>query len=548
MEVKSPRWPRLTNDCGVFITLTLVLILSTVAIYYPVHRLPFISMNDGEYVIYNFHIQQGLHWSVVKWAFSSVYAANWHPLTWLSHALDYQLSGLDSSGHHESNLFFHVLNAVLLFWVLWRATACLGRSFGVACLFALHPINVESVAWVAERKNLLSMFFLLLAMGVYRWYVSQPCTFRYLVVTLLFVLGLMSKPQVVTLPFVLLLWDYWPLRRVRTASNSNLNSGLGEIFPTKSPSWLLLEKVPFLGLSVLSAVITVSAQRAGGAMSGAIRTYTLAARLENAVVSYATYLRDAFWPMYLAIFYPHPSGRQSALWQALLLAIVTIMVTLGHHHRYLVTGWLWFLGTLVPMIGLIQVGGQAMADRYAYLPFVGLFIMVCWGGADLARHWQIPRIWVGASGIAALCLLAIGTHYQLTYWADDVALWSHAVKVTKDSSGAENMLGEALQKKGLLEDAMPHFHAAIAMDPALPYPHYHIGIYEQKRGDIRGAIEQFQRVIALTQSDTGLLAGLRADTFLRMYAAYEALDDVTDSRECLTLATAEKRKQRNFGY
>ena len=293
---------------SVLLGLALALVAVTLAVYYPVNRLPFISINDGEYVTRNIHINPPLNWEMFRWSFTTFYAANWHPLTWLSHALDCQLFSLNSGRHHDSNLLLHVLNAVLLFWILWRATASVGRSFMVAALFALHPINVESVAWVAERKNLLSMLFLLLALGAYRWYARKPRIGRYVVVAILFALGLMSKPQVITLPFIFLLWDYWPLGRMfAIGDQSSLQTTQEATIPARSFSWLVLEKLPLLALSAASAFLTVKAQQAGGAMGGVMRSYSLAVRVENAIVSYMRYLSNAIWPAHLAFFYPHPS-------------------------------------------------------------------------------------------------------------------------------------------------------------------------------------------------------------------------------------------------
>ena len=550
---------------SVLLGLGLVLVVATLAVYFPVNGYPFISLNDGEYVAHNVHIKQ-LNWEMLKWSFTSYYAANWHPLTWLSHALDRQLFSLDSGLHHDSNLLLHVLNTVLLFWILWRATASAGRSFMVAALFALHPMNVESVAWIAERKNLLSMFFLLLTLGAYQWYASKPRLGRYLVVAVLFALGLMSKPQVITLPFILLLWDYWPLGRAafrpspfaprqnisgevsverRGTNNEGAPSGEKRIANSEW-RWLILEKLPLLALSAASAFLTVAAQRAGGAMGGVQRAYSFAVRVENAVVAYTQYLGKAVWPTHLAFFYPHASRFRHVWLESLLLLAITVLAVASKNRRYLAVGWLWFLGTLVPMIGLLQVGGQAMADRYAYLPFVGLFIAICWGVADWAEQWHVAEVWVAGASVAILLLLAFATHRQLSYWSDDVALWSHTVQVTKNNSGAENVLGEALQKEGRADDAMLHFRAAAAMDPLLPYPYYHIGVYEQQHGNPRGAIERFKRVIELTQGDMGVMASLRADTLVRMYTAYDTIGDETNSAKCLSMALEERRKQQGF--
>lgn len=529
------------SDQRLFVVLVVLLAAVTVAVYYPVHRFPFNSINDADYVIGNLPIQN-LSWETVRWSFTSFHAANWHPLTWLSHALDWQFFGSSAGGHHASNLLLHMLNAGLLFWVLWRATGSVGRSFMVAALFALHPINVESVAWIAERKNLLSMTFLLLALAAYRWYARKPSIGRYNLVAVLFLFGLMAKPQVITLPFVFLLWDYWPLGRMFAASAP---AGDAAIAPRRL-SWLVLEKLPLLVFSLASAIVTVEAQRAGGALGGVVRGYPLLLRLDNAAAAYVRYLSHAVWPVNLAFFYPHPGGFQNAWPELVLLLAITFAAVVHTKWRYLAVGWLWFLGTLVPMIGLVQVGGQAMADRYGYLPFVGLFIVACWGLADWADSSFAGRRALVGGGLALLMLLGFATRRQLSYWSDDVALWSHTVEVTRNNSGAENVLGETLDRTGRSEEAMLHYRAAAATDPMLPFPHYHIGVYEEQRGNQRDAVEQFTQVLRVTQGDTGVMAELRADTLLRMARAFETLGDYNARERYFAMALQEQRRQRKF--
>ena len=362
--------------------LGLVLAVATLVLYYPAIHHPFVNYDDDGYVTENVHVRAGLSWDTVEWAFTTYDQANWHPVTWLSHALDYQLFQLDPTGHHATNVLLHALNAALLFWILMQATGFMGRSFMVAALFALHPINVESVVWVAERKNLLSMLFLLLALGAYRWYAREPQPRRYAVVAILFALGLMAKPQIITLPFVLLLWDYWPLERMFAERQLASPATTRYEIPARDFRALLVEKIPLVALAGVSAAITLHAQRVGGGLNPEV---TLSGRLANAIVCYARYLGKAVWPMRLAPMYPHP-GNYLPTWEVftafLLLLVLTALVAAGRRYRYLPVGWLWFLGTLIPMIGLVQVGRQAMADRYAYLPFIGLFIMICWGVPD----------------------------------------------------------------------------------------------------------------------------------------------------------------------
>jgi hypothetical protein len=518
---------------------TLVLVAATLVVYYPVHWHPFIFLDDRGYVVDNIHIQQ-LNWDTVKWSFTTFHASNWHPLTWLSHALDYHYFPLEPGRHHDINLLLHTLNAVLLFWVLWQATSSPGPSFMVAALFALHPINVESVAWVAERKNLLSMLFFLLALGAYHRYARSPGTGRYLVVLLAFALGLMSKPQVITLPFVLLLWDYWPLARMFPREKlSSLPAPQAESIPARSVSWLVLEKLPLLLLSVASAIVTMKAQRAGGTMGGILNSYSLAERLGYAVIAYVRYLEYAFWPVHLAFFYPHSQDSLSA-WRivsaSLLLLLITWMVIIRRKSRYLIVGWLWFLGTLVPMIGLVQVGSQAMADRYAYLPLIGLFIAVCWGVAAWERQRHLSRIWLPTSAVVVLLLLMLAARRQVNYWSDDLTLWTHSTQVIRNNWKAENMIGEILLRDRDSEGAISHFRAAAVMEPRFPFPHLHIGIYEEEHRHPYAAIEQFNRVLELTQKDADRTPVLRGTALVHMSFAYNELGDFASQERYLNMA------------
>src|SRR5712672_669313 len=379
--------------------LCLLLVTCTLALYNAVNQNGFVNYDDDVYVTANRHIQAGLHWSTVKWAFTTFDAANWHPLTWISHALDYQIFKLNPAGHHYINLLLHCANVALLFLLLVRATRRMWPSLIAAAIFAVHPLNVESVAWVAERKNVLSMFFLLLALWAYQRYASKPGVAGYGLVFILFACGLMAKPQVITLPFLLLLWDYWPLRRLQFGSASAEVAAGDHV---TSPRWLLLEKVPLLALSAASAFLSLSAQRAGGAMRSAIE-YPPTVRVENAIAAYFDYMGRLMWPSRLAPMYPHPGNSllagQIAV-AALFVVTVTALVLKFREKRYLLVGWFWFLGALVPMIGLVQVGQQATADRYMYLPMIGLLIMLCWGLADWAGERKMRA--VGLASVGAL--------------------------------------------------------------------------------------------------------------------------------------------------
>ncbi len=505
--------------------LGLLLAVVTVALYYPVHQHPFVNYDDSGYVTDNVHVQSGLEWDTVTWAFTTFEQANWHPVTWLSHALDCQLFQLNPAGHHNVNLLLHVVNVLLLFWVLYRATGFVGRSCMVAALFALHPINVETVAWIAERKNLLSMMFFLLALGAYRWYVQKPRTARYAVVALLFALGLMAKPQVITLPFVLLLWDYWPLGRMFASAQDDSPGVAREGAPAKSLAWLVEEKLPLFGIAAASAVVTMFVQRMGGARNWFPRTV----RLENAVVSYAQYVKKALWPSRLALFYPHPESFK--VWEVLgalvFLLAVTAFVVVQRRHRYLSVGWFWFLGTLVPMVGLVQVGVQAMADRYAYLSFIGLFIMICWGIADWSEQRRISPAWLVGVSVVVLLALAVTCRVQINYWADNVTLWSHTVQVTGPNFIAENSLGVALNRDGRKEAAIEHFRAALAVNPNDASANLNVAEYDRVHGRLQEAIERCQRVPAMTQ-----LTIQKVQAFEKMALAYRALGDNVRAQKC----------------
>ncbi len=525
--------------------LALLLAVVTVAVYSPLHAHPFAALDDGPYFYGNPHVRAGLTQDTVKWAFTSMGSVtpdvpDWHPVAWLSHALDSEIFGPAPAGPHDVNLLLHGLNAVLLLWVLQRATGYVGRSAMVAALFALHPINVESVAWIAERKNLLSTTFFLLALLAYGWYARRPRPQRYLAVAAMFALGLMTKPQVVTLPFVLLLWDYWPLERVAIGSSSiafrfspfefrqaDLPSHSGEERTAKSEKrsfgWLLLEKMPLFALAAASCVVTLKSQLAVGGIS---QRFSLAERLQNAIVSYVRYLAKAVWPSNLSPFYPHPEGSLAA-WQVgaalfVLIAISALALAL-RRRRYFLVGWFWFLGTLVPMIGLVQVNRQAMADRYAYISFIGLFILAAWGVSDLAGRQHLPPAFVRTAGVAVLAILTVLTWRQIGYWGDNLTLWQHALDVTQNNYLAENIVGSTLMDQGHADEALPHLIAATQMNPTDPSAYMAIGTYQQQHGEVREAIEQYQKTIALTDHAVEKNLWLRSTTFARMGSAYRQL-------------------------
>ncbi len=425
-------------------SLSVLLAAATIALYSPVLGHSFLVYDDQGYVTANPHLRPGLAWSTLTWAFTTNQEGHWHPLTWLSHALDYQLFALNPVGHHFDSVLIHALNAVLLFLLLTWATKRVGPSLLVAALFAVHPLNVESVAWVAERKNALSTLFFLLAIAAYVRYARAPDWRRYVLVAALFAAALMAKPSVIILPFVLLLLDYWPLSRPAGSLPAIIAA------PQFPISRLLLEKVPLLLLSAASALMTINAQRSPMAVGG-LHQLPLWIRLENAVVCYGLYLWKTIWPARLAALYPYPANS-FPIWQvtlsALVLAAVTVLVIVFRRKRYLLVGWLWFLGTAIPVIGLVPIVGAAvMADRYVYVPLIGIFLMIAWGLDDWTHAKKIPPAWYAWQAIPALCVLSVlslVTLRQMSYWDSDYDLWSHAAEVTTLNPVAQNGLAEAL--------------------------------------------------------------------------------------------------------
>ncbi len=512
--------------------LSLLLFAAVVASYSPVTRNGFLNYDDDTYVTNNPHVRAGLTWQTVKWAFTTYDAANYHPLTWLSHALDCQLFGLNSAAIHETNVLLHAANAVLLFLLLAGVTGSGGRSLFVAGLFALHPMNVESVAWAAERKNVLSMLFFLLALHAYVWYTRRPALGRYALIVFLFALALLSKPQVITFPFLLLLLDYWPLDRF-AFSPALPGPDPTQIPPKWSARWLILEKLPLLFLSGASAIVTMKAQRAGGAVQSLVQ-YSPLLRIETGLVAYVRYLGKAFWPSNLVALYPHPTSLYPA-WQvaaaAMLLIVITVAVLRARDRRYLLTAWLWFLGSLAPMLGLVQVGGQAMADRYAYIPFIGLFVMLTWLVADWVKTHRFSAASLAVPAIATLLVLGGLTFHQVSYWHDVPSFWQRTLALTKNNYVAHDTLGEYLAGKGEPDAAAAHFRAALAIRPDDLPANLNLATLEANRGNLRSAIERYQ-FVASHAGDPGL----RAAALGNLGTAYRELNEPAEAKECFERA------------
>jgi len=459
----------------------------------------FLNYDDDDYVTNNPHVSSGLSSQNIAWAFTSVEAANWHPITWLSHMTDVQLYGMNPRGHHLTNVVIHTVSTLFLFLLLFRLTGALWQSLFVAALFALHPLHVESVAWVAERKDVLSTLFWFLTLLFYAAYTTKRKPALYILALFSFILGLMSKPMLVTLPVVMLLMDFWPLGRYR---HEEQKQGLHQLFGRAIT--LIKEKIPFFACSLLSALITVYAQQKGGTIA-TLTKVSFRLRSENALIAYVKYIGKTVWPHDLAVIYPFPSSI--ALWQVIgslfiLLLLTAVAIRAGRRHPYFAVGWFWFLITLVPVIGLIQVGSQSMADRYSYIPVIGLFIMAAWGVPDLTkglRHRQgILALLAGVVVFASSVL----TWQQLGYWRDSISLYQHTLRVTNNNYIININMGVALQAKGDLDAAIQQYHEALRITPNNYSAHSNLGGVLQAKGDFNAAIQEYQEALRINPNDT----------------------------------------------
>jgi protein O-mannosyl-transferase len=472
------------NDSRAKVVICIFLMVATFCIYSQLQDHEFINFDDDLYITDNLNVQAGLTGESFKWVFTTSHPPYWHPMTWLSHMLDYQLYGLHPKGHHLTNIFIHISSVLILFIVLLRMTGAFWQSGFVAAMFAFHPLNVESVAWIAERKNVLSTLFWLLTMWAYIHYAERPTVKRYGLVFLFFTLGLMSKPMLVTLPFVLLLLDYWPLRRLKFEQERSRDKIL-EKNTAKKPEvfQLVLEKVPLFLLTVGLSIVTVHLQSIAGAVKS-LDVFPLQARLTNAVFSYLEYLGKMIWPSGLSILYPHP-GNALPVWQGILSGMVLVGITiisirLIRKAPYFAVGWFWYLGTLVPVIGIVQVGGQAMADRFSYIPLIGIFIIVAWGVPGLISKWSHKgKVLFVSAGIVIFALL-ITTWKQTSHWKNSIAVYNHAIRVTdKKYSGLaviHNNLGISLFADQKSEEAISHFKMAIKLRPSYDKAHFNLGV------------------------------------------------------------------------
>jgi len=463
----------------------LSLVLAALIAFEPLRHNDFISYDDAMYVTDNPSVNQGFTLDSLRWAFTTTHASNWHPLTWLSHMLDCRLFGLNPFFHHLINLLLHITNTLLLFWVLKKMTAALWQSAFVAALFALHPLHVESVAWVAERKDVLSSLFWMLSTIAYIRYTERPGPYRYSLIILLFALGLMAKPMLVTLPFVLLLLDYWPLDRFQKSKTRRL----------------ILEKLPLFVLTAASSAVTYLVQKTTGATE-MVANLPLSYRINNALVSYVSYIAKMFYPSRLTVLYPH-KAITLPVWQPIISILLLIAITAAiiylarHQQRYLLTGWFWYLGTLVPVIGLVQVGKQALADRYTYLPSIGLFIILAWSFPKLLAKFPYRKLLFRILPLAAVTILIICTRIQLSYWRNTFTLCNRALAVTEENSVMHYTLANAQRTAGSIDKAITHYRRALQLEPNHSRTHGNLGFSLLQKDRLEEAVKHLQHAVRI---------------------------------------------------
>jgi Tfp pilus assembly protein PilF len=481
--------------------LAVLLAAGTAAVYAPAMRNSFVNLDDPEYVTRNSHVLAGWTWADIRWALGSSYpSSNWHPLTWISHMTDVQLYGRNPAGHHFTSVFLHILGVVLLFLLMERATGRALRSAAVAALFAVEPLNVEAVAWISERKSVLCVLLFLLAIGAYGWYAKKPGVARYLWVVLFFALGITAKVMVIPFPFALLLLDYWPLGRLPGTDAA----GAPRPFFSALRA-LAIEKIPLFVLAAAGGAVTVYVHSREHALTSSM---PFSWRFKNAIFSYMAYLGKAIWPVGLAPYYPHPENTLA--WTIVALAGlglvgISVVVWRFRERKYLLAGWLWYLGTMLPMIGFIQTGRQGMADRFMHIPMIGLLFALVWLIGDLAmeKHWQ-KEIAI-AIFLVVLAPFAAVTIKQIGYWRDSYTLFAHTLEVTKNNGFAENDFAVALMERGEPELAAPHFVAAVRLSPDLASPHYNLAVLLQKQKRVDDAEHEYRAALALSSDQTEIV-------------------------------------------
>jgi tetratricopeptide (TPR) repeat protein len=534
------------TNIGVATLLCTALFIIILVVYLQVGSHQFLNFDDDIYVTKNPHVASGISKENIAWAFTSVESYNWHPITWIAHMSDVQLYGMNPRGHHLTNVAFHMIATMLLFLLLLRLTAGLWQSIFVAAMFALHPLHVESVAWIAERKDLLGALFWFLTLLFYAEYVARSKPALYILTLFSFILGLMSKPMLVTLPVIMLLLDYWPLKRF--------------CFMEEKPGWhqffskaktLVVEKIPFFACTLFSCLITIYAQQKGGAIA-ALNVTSIWLRIENALVAYTMYIGKTLWPQNLAIYYPLPAAIP--LWQVLSSLLLLLLLSFAalrtwRRHPCFAVGWLWFLITLLPVIGIIQVGGQAMADRYMYLPAAGLFIMAAWGVPELTKGMRYQHILLALLAGVVVVASAATTWCQLGYWQDNISIYQHTLKVTSGSDLIHNNLGLAFANAKDTDAAIREYMKALKINPDFTDAHNNLGIALETRGNLAGAIQEYQEILRITPDNSrahynmgnALQAGGNPDAAIKEY--WEALrikPDYANARNNLGVALSTK--------
>jgi tetratricopeptide (TPR) repeat protein len=530
------------------LALSLLLTALTLSAYWQVQHNDFVNYDDYRYVLENQHVLAGLTWEGLYWAFGNLEAGFWQPLTWLSHMLDCELFGPFPKGHHWSSLLLHMANGLVLFLLLQRMTGALWRSWLVAALFAVHPLHVESVAWVSQRKDVLSTLLWLGTMWGYLLYQRSPRPSTYLLVLVFFVSGLMAKAMLVSLPIVLLLLDYWPIGRLRSKLSPDppASSLVAKVqsAPPSSAGRLILEKVPLFAIAAFFVLITYFAERHVGAVSP--ESWPLKVRIANALVSYVIYIRQMFWPLDLSPLYLHPG--KFPLWHVvaaglLLTAISGVTIRLARRRPYLIVGWLWYLVTLLPVSGLIQIGSHAHADRYTYVPFIGLFIMFVWGARDGWPRGNIGRIGLASSVALILLILTIGTSLQVRHWRNSEALFSRAVDVDPDNFLAHNHLGYVLALEGRLGEAIGHYRTSVRINPNYASAHYRLANALTLVGETKGAIHHYRRVLHIRPQYARPYARL-GDLYQKLRKTGEA---IRLYRESLRIGPADAELHKKLG-
>jgi len=479
--------------------LCILLAVCTVAVYWQVLSFDFIDYDDTKYVTENYHIQAGLTPTSIRWAFTTLHAGFWQPLVWLSFMLDFEIYGLNPAGFHATNLAFHTINTVLLFLFLHLTTQTVWRSWFVAFFFALHPLHIESVAWVAERKDVLSTFFFMLTLLSYYWYIKKPSLRQYALIILLFILSLSSKAMLVSVPFLLLFLDYWPFGRYNLTPLRDMTR---EHF--KTALLLLKEKVPFFIIAFFFSILTIFTQKTGGAVvSQAI--HPIGMRIANALTSYVTYIGKMFFPYDLAVLYPFPSSISTAkAWAAalLLLAITWIVLKLRKTRPYMAFGWFWYTVSIFPVIGLVQVGPQAMADRFTYIPLIGLFITCVWGFHEITAHLRLKKIFISLTAFLIILFYSTLCWQQVSYWKDTFTLFKQALAVTENNYVAHAGLGNLFSKQGKLEEAADHFRSALEIAPGYKTAHIGYGITLAKMQRMQEAETHFRKALEIDTTFT----------------------------------------------